>query len=140
MRAMKYGANDYLRKQELTRKRLLNSVRDVAGKSIEATQQPEAAARQAGHTLGARLQVPGIRILRLIGEGGMSRVYLASRESSDEPLVVKALRLEVTREDERAGALPRGIQTDRAHQQPPRRAHLRARRVGRPRLPGNGIL
>lgn len=103
VRAMKYGANDYLRKQELTRKRLLNSVRDVAGKSIGATEQPEAAERQAGHTLGARLQVPGIRILRLIGEGGMSRVYLASRESSDEPLVVKALRLDVTRETNALG-------------------------------------
>jgi serine/threonine-protein kinase PpkA len=35
-------------------------------------------------------------VLHLIGEGGMSRVYLASRESDDEPLVVKILRSEVT--------------------------------------------
>jgi serine/threonine-protein kinase PpkA len=34
-------------------------------------------------------------VLRLIGEGGMSRVYLASRESDDEPLVVKILRSEI---------------------------------------------
>jgi serine/threonine protein kinase len=32
----------------------------------------------------------------MIGEGGMSRVYLASREKDDEPLVVKILRSEVT--------------------------------------------
>jgi FixJ family two-component response regulator len=98
VRAMKYGADDYLRKQELTRERLLTSLRDVAGKAIEARLPPEVAERMEGHMLGARLQVPGIRILRLIGEGGMSRVYLASRESDDEPLVVKVLRPEVTRE------------------------------------------
>ena len=98
VRAMKYGADDYLRKQELTRERVLNSVREVAGKALEATLPPEVAARLEGHILGTRLQVPGIRILHLIGEGGMSRVYLASRESDDEPLVVKVLRPEVTRE------------------------------------------
>lgn len=98
VRAMKYGADDYLRKQELTRERLINSVRDVAGKSIEATLPPDVAARLEGHTLGARVHVPGIRVLRLIGEGGMSRVYLASRESDDEPLVVKVLRPEVTQD------------------------------------------
>lgn len=98
VRAMKFGADDYLRKQELTRERLINSVRDVAGKSIEATLPPDVAARLEGHTLGARIHVPGIRILRLIGEGGMSRVYLASREADDEPLVVKVLRPEVTQD------------------------------------------
>jgi serine/threonine-protein kinase PpkA len=42
------------------------------------------------------MRIPGITVLRLIGEGGMSRVYLASREGDDEPLVVKVLRPEVT--------------------------------------------
>ena len=96
VRAMKYGADDYLRKQELTRERLLNSVRDVAQSKIERTVTPEVAARLEGHSLGSRLKVPGIRILHMIGEGGMSRVYLASRESDDEPLVVKILRSEIT--------------------------------------------
>lgn len=96
VRAMKFGADDYLRKQELTRERLLNSIRDVAQKKIERTLSPEVAARLEGQTLGARIKVPGIRILHMIGEGGMSRVYLASREKDDEPLVVKILRTEVT--------------------------------------------
>jgi DNA-binding NarL/FixJ family response regulator/tRNA A-37 threonylcarbamoyl transferase component Bud32 len=96
VRAMKYGADDYLRKQELTRERLLNSIRDCTQKKIERTLSPEVAARLEGQTLGARLKVPGIRILHMIGEGGMSRVYLASREKGDEPLVVKILRTEVT--------------------------------------------
>jgi FixJ family two-component response regulator/tRNA A-37 threonylcarbamoyl transferase component Bud32 len=96
VKAMKFGADDYLRKQELTRERLLNSIRDVTQKTIERTVTPEVAARLEGQTLGARIQVPGIRILHMIGEGGMSRVYLASREADDEPLVVKILRSEVT--------------------------------------------
>ena len=96
VRAMKFGADDYLRKQELTRERLLNSIRDVTQKKIERTVTPEVAARMEGQTLGARIKVPGIRILHMIGEGGMSRVYLASREKDDEPLVVKILRSEVT--------------------------------------------
>jgi serine/threonine protein kinase len=51
-----------------------------------------------GHILGARMRIPGIKVLRLIGEGGMSRVYLASRDKDDEPLVVKILRSEVTQD------------------------------------------
>ena len=46
--------------------------------------------------LGERVRISGFRILRLIGEGGMSRVYLASRDKDDEPLVVKILRSEAT--------------------------------------------
>ena len=101
VRAMKYGAADYLRKQELTRERLLNSVRDVMQDKIDRTVPPEVAARMEGQNLGARLTVPGIQILHMIGEGGMSRVYLASREADDEPLVVKILRSEFT-EDKKA--------------------------------------
>ncbi len=96
VRAMKFGADDYLRKQELTRERFLNSIRDCTQQKIERTVSPEVASRLEGQTLGARITVPGIRILHMIGEGGMSRVYLASREKDDEPLVVKILRSEVT--------------------------------------------
>ena len=93
---MKAGADDYQRKQELTRERLITSLRDLAHDKLERTVPPEIASRMEGHVLGAKVQIPGIRVLRLIGEGGMSRVYLASRASDDEPLVVKILRSEVT--------------------------------------------
>ncbi len=95
VRAMKLGAADYQRKQELTKERLITAIRDVSHGKVEKTVTPEIAARLEGHVLGARLKIPGIKVLRLIGEGGMSRVYLASRESDDEPLVVKILRSEV---------------------------------------------
>src|SRR5213080_1829427 len=95
VRAMKAGADDYQRKQELTREKLITSVRDLTASTSERTLSPELAARMEGQSLGARMQIPGIKVLHLIGEGGMSRVYLASREGDDEPLVVKILRSEV---------------------------------------------
>jgi eukaryotic-like serine/threonine-protein kinase len=95
VRAMKAGADDYQRKQELTRERFVNSLQTMLSDGHERTLPPEVAARMAGESLGARVRIPGIKVLRLIGEGGMSRVYLASRESDDEPLVVKILRDEI---------------------------------------------
>jgi eukaryotic-like serine/threonine-protein kinase len=95
VRAMKAGADDYQRKQELTREKLLASLREMTASQVERTVAPELAARMEGHSLGARIRIPGIKVLRLIGEGGMARVYLASREGDDEPLVVKILRREV---------------------------------------------
>jgi eukaryotic-like serine/threonine-protein kinase len=95
---MKAGADEYQRKQELTKDRLVTAIRDVAHDKIEKTVSPDIAARMEGHSLGARIRIPGIKVLRLIGEGGMSRVYLASREKDDEPLVVKILRSEVTQD------------------------------------------
>jgi len=96
VRAMKAGADDYQRKQELTREKLVTSVRELTRGAAEKAVSPEDMERQAGHELGAHIRIPGIKVLRLIGEGGMSRVYLASREGDDEPLVVKILRSEVT--------------------------------------------
>jgi len=96
VRAMKAGADDYQRKQELTREKLVTSVRELSRGKMEKTVSPEVAARVEGHELGARIRIPGIKVHRLIGEGGMSRVYLASRDGDDEPLVVKILRSEVT--------------------------------------------
>jgi len=95
VRAMKAGADDYQRKQEMSRERLVAALRGLVRDQHEKTLPPEVAARMAGESLGARVRVPGIKVLRLIGEGGMSRVYLASREADDEPLVVKILRSEI---------------------------------------------
>jgi DNA-binding response OmpR family regulator len=95
VRAMKAGADDYQRKQEMSRERLVSSLRAIVRKGHEKTLPPEVAARIAGESLGASVRIPGIKVLRLIGEGGMSRVYLASRDADDEPLVVKILRSEI---------------------------------------------
>ena len=95
VRAMKAGADDYQRKQELTREKLLNSLHELTAGSKERTLSPELASRMEGHSIGAKIRIPGIKVLHLIGEGGMARVYLASREGDDEPLVVKILRREI---------------------------------------------
>ena len=101
VRAMKAGADDYQRKQELSRERFIGSIRALVQDEHEKTMPPEMAARLANESLGAKMRIPGIKVLRLIGEGGMSRVYLASREADDEPLVVKILRSEII-EDKKA--------------------------------------
>jgi len=95
VRAMKAGADDYQRKQELTRERFISSLRGMISDGHEKTLPPEVAARIAGESLGHKVKIPGFKVLRLIGEGGMSRVYLASRDADDEPLVVKLLRSEI---------------------------------------------
>jgi eukaryotic-like serine/threonine-protein kinase len=95
VRAMKAGADDYQRKQELTRDKLLTSLHELTAGAKEKTLSPELASRAESHSLGAKIKIPGIKVLRLIGEGGMARVYLASREGDDEPLVVKILRREI---------------------------------------------
>ena len=96
VRATKAGADDYHRKQELTREKLITSLRELTAGAMEKTLSPELAARKELHSLGARIRIPGIKVLRLIGEGGSARVYLASKEKDDEPLVVKILRPEIT--------------------------------------------
>src|ERR671919_931990 len=95
VRAMKAGADDYQRKQELTREKLIASIRELTASPVERTVSPDLAARLEGHSLGAKIRIPGIKVLHLIGEGGTARVYLASREDDDEPLVVKILRQEI---------------------------------------------
>src|SRR5712692_11878764 len=83
VRAMKAGADDYQRKQELTRERLIASLRAMIRDGHQKTLPPELAARLAGESLGHKIRIPGFKVLRLIGEGGMSRVYLAARDSDD---------------------------------------------------------
>src|SRR5687768_1005081 len=77
VKAMKAGADDYQRKQELTREKLIRSIRDLTTEAVEKTLSPDLASRMESQTIGGRIRIPGIRVLHLIGEGGMSRVYLA---------------------------------------------------------------
>jgi serine/threonine-protein kinase len=50
-------------------------------------------------SVGIGSQVAGIRLVSLIGHGGMAIVYLGRREGTGEELVVKVLRDEYTRDD-----------------------------------------
>src|SRR3954469_620697 len=58
VRAMKAGADDYQRKQELTRERLISAIRALGGDEREKTLHPEVAVRIANESLGARMRIP----------------------------------------------------------------------------------
>jgi len=57
VRAMKAGADDYQRKQELTRERLITSIRDLTADSVERTLSPDLAKRMEGQSLGGKPNV-----------------------------------------------------------------------------------
>src|SRR5260221_14183681 len=63
VRAMKAGADDYQRKQELTREKLLTSLHELTAGSKERTLSPELASRMEGHSIGAKIRIPGIKVL-----------------------------------------------------------------------------
>ena len=99
VRAIKAGAADYLKKPDLTPIRLAMAIKEAVIEAVEIsrdvdllrqTQQLSIAAigQPAGNV---KLDIPGYKVLRKIGEGGMSRVYLAERESDGLQLVLKML-------------------------------------------------
>src|SRR4051812_7838022 len=51
VRAMKAGADDYQRKQEMSREKLITAIRGLTVKASERTLNPEQAARMAGQAL-----------------------------------------------------------------------------------------
>jgi len=108
-RAIKLGAWDYIRKQDVTTNRIGRMVLEAAsagrGHSIgdltlrEEPMSPHVAILDQ---LIARHPVPqttsgaavGYRFVRLIGQGASSRVYLAERITDDASLVLKVLDIE----------------------------------------------
>jgi len=99
LRARKAGASDYLKKPDLTPIRLAMAIKEALLESVRESRVigPLPAARDlAVNPIGQPadnhgVEVPGYRILRRIGEGGMSRVYLAEHQSDGLQLVLKML-------------------------------------------------
>jgi DNA-binding response OmpR family regulator len=88
MKATAAGAADLLRKSTLSADRLVRALEDAlrAHEARRAAPAGTASADQAG----AR-PIPGYRVLSLIGQGGMARVYLAERVRDGQQLVLKVL-------------------------------------------------
>jgi DNA-binding response OmpR family regulator len=99
VKAIKAGAADYLRKPDLTAIRLAMAIKEALIEAVEiargadslrVTQQLRIA--EIGQPAGnVKLDIAGYRMLRKIGEGGMSRVFLAEREADGLQLVLKML-------------------------------------------------
>ena len=103
VKAMKAGAADFLRKPGLTGEQLVRSIEDAlrehAVRQIDSTspdpsflRTTQIDVRKIGLPVKAETRpVPGYRILRKIGEGGMAKVFLVERESDGLQLVLKIL-------------------------------------------------
>lgn len=125
VKALKAGAHDYLRKHDLSQGRLVSSLRDAISESEVVapqlafelpdlpmsdsakviTEPPRsiraamfAEDREVGRS--PQVEISGYRVLRKIGSGGMSSVYLAERESDNAPTVLKLLNADLSRENE----------------------------------------
>ncbi len=99
VKAVKAGAADYLRKGDLSPIKLAMALKEAV---LEATAVTSDLARlrmtqsvqvslvmQPAGEFG--IVAPGYRVLRRVGEGGMSRVFLAEREEDGLQLVLKML-------------------------------------------------
>ena len=114
-KAIKLGATDYLRKHDLSRRRLVEAIRDAisesrpaAGASRDGPVVPDRAGGMAavfpvllsGSAATASIQINGYDLIRKIGEGGMAVVYLTRHHDSGEERVLKILDTRVSTDPE----------------------------------------
>jgi len=102
VKAIKLGAADYINKVDITPKRLAEVIRDAikfASESVakqeedigNVTQIIEKIHRQEYELLPDKDLAIGYKIVRKIGQGAMSKVYLAERVEDNQSLVLKVL-------------------------------------------------
>jgi len=95
LKAASAGASGLLRKGTLTAGQLVRALEDAlraesARRSASAANAPGTAPDAASAREPGQL-VPGYRVLNLIGQGGMARVYLAERVRDGRQLALKVL-------------------------------------------------
>ena len=84
--SIKLGAADYIPKRSVTHAKLVRSIEealDARGAVARYEAEEPKAAPQGG------IEIKGLRILRKVGEGGISCVYLAQRAGDPAPIVLK---------------------------------------------------
>jgi FixJ family two-component response regulator/tRNA A-37 threonylcarbamoyl transferase component Bud32 len=102
VKAIKLGAADYINKVDITPKRLADVIKDTiefASESITKQRQEisevahvvEKIHRKENDELPGQGIALGYKIVRKIGQGAMSKVYLAERENDNQSLVIKVL-------------------------------------------------
>lgn len=99
VRAIRAGAFDFLRKSELTPVKLAMVLKESQLEAKAARNEtPRIVPDTIGEPIGGSVSIPGYRILRRIGEGGMSKVYLAERLYDEQQLVLKVLDPRIQRD------------------------------------------
>jgi tRNA A-37 threonylcarbamoyl transferase component Bud32/CheY-like chemotaxis protein len=98
VKAIKAGASGYLRKAHLSPIKLAMAIKEAmldvteTHRNINPSLLPHAlAVDKIGEPSVDEVNIPGYRTLRKIGEGGMSKVYLAERLADGFQLVLKVL-------------------------------------------------
>jgi eukaryotic-like serine/threonine-protein kinase len=121
VQALKAGAADYLRKHDLSQARLVASIHEVARdrnedkatdtssfelpaltvpEGVLANSAPPMVDAPRPSVLNRSLEVTGYSVMRKIGAGGMSTVYLARRGEGGDYLVLKVLDGKLLQETE----------------------------------------
>lgn len=114
VRVIRAGAFDFLRKNEVTPIKLAMALKESLLESKQSAHAPAEygkprtlRAELIGEAIGVEIEIPGYRILRRIGEGGMSKVYLASRIYDEQQLVLKVLDPRIRRDPQWRARLER---------------------------------
>lgn len=98
VQAIKAGADDYLPKERLDRdelRRIVNDAMTARGlQSNDETVQLDTQAIASGNPQSG-LRIEGYRLVRALGEGAVSRVYLVAPEGGGTPIAAKVLREEL---------------------------------------------
>jgi len=116
VQALKSGASDYLRKHDLSKARLIEAVRNAMDerKAAEITQRmsrtaaisdlttkPEVARLSDSDAPDAQIvEINGYKVIRKIGSGGMSTVYLVERMQDRQQVVLKILDSKLCEDNE----------------------------------------
>ena len=116
VQALKLGASDYLRKHDLSKARLIEAVNTALEERLPRMQSFHSAdmlvrtvpmearlqvvgdfhIKESGHEHSIRIN--GYNVLRKLGEGGMSAVYLTSRESDGKEVALKILDAQLSQD------------------------------------------
>ncbi len=102
VRAMKLGADDYLPKQGLSGESLTRVVQEAAQVRREqsATTLREPLSAPAKEARNGLPRIEGYRLMREVGEGAASRVYLVEPEGGGDPVIAKVLLEELVRDED----------------------------------------
>ncbi len=103
VRTVRAGAFDFVRRNEITPVRLAMMLKEAMLEAAQPAAFDDAISRplqleSIGQPANADIEIPGYRILRRIGEGGMSKVYLAERVYDELQLVLKVLDPRIRRD------------------------------------------